>query len=141
MAILLGVRPRESRNPRGKNSFGHAHEPEQRIHVGPEPLPQLTFLVRQPGECVLGADAGQVRLAAPRSQPLPDLGVGLRIAVVQPLAAPGEVGAEPVEGLLAQEAAFLRRANPCKRRLRTPRIVGSPWLKVTDSMSGGPASL
>src|SRR4051812_27473400 len=101
------IRPREPRKPCGKNSFGHAHAPEQPVHVGPEPLPPLTFLVRQPGECVPAADAGQVSIAPPDLQPLPDPGVGLRIAGVEPLAAPGEVLAEPVEGLPAEDSTFL----------------------------------
>ena len=52
-------------------------------------------------------DVGQVRIAAPSLQPLPDAGVGLRVAVVEPLAAPSEVLAEPVEGLPAQENTFM----------------------------------
>ncbi len=107
-----GARPGESRKPGSNNSFGRAHAPEQRAHVGPEPLPPLTFLIRQPGECVLGADAGQVRIAAPKSQPVPDPGVDLRIAVVEPLATPGQFLEEPVEG------ACLRR---------TARSLSSNW--------------
>ncbi len=42
-----GARPCESRKPCGKNSFGNAHAQEQRVHVGPEPLPPFTFLVRR----------------------------------------------------------------------------------------------
>jgi hypothetical protein len=52
------------------------------------------------------ADAGQVGIALPELQPLPDLGVGLRIAIVEPLATPGEVLAEVVEGLPAPEGTF-----------------------------------
>ena len=50
---------------RGKNSFGHARAPDQRVRVGPQPLPPLTFLVCQFGEGVLGVDAGQVGIALP----------------------------------------------------------------------------
>ena len=45
--------------PRGR-SFGLARAAEQRVHVGPELLPLLAFLVRQPGEAVPGADARKV---------------------------------------------------------------------------------
>ena len=85
----------------------HAQATEQCVHVGPQAISLLTFLVRQSGESVFGVNAGQVRIAPRILQALPDPGVGLRIAVVEPLATPGEVLAEPVQGLPAQEGTFL----------------------------------
>ena len=45
--------------PRGR-SFWLAHAAEQRVHIGPEPLPLHVFLVRQPREGVPGVDARKV---------------------------------------------------------------------------------
>ena len=58
--------------PRGR-SFGLAHAAEQRVHVGPEPLPLHAFLVRQPGEGVPGVDARKVAvgLTVPHGLPAP----------------------------------------------------------------------
>jgi hypothetical protein len=39
-------RLRGSEGPCAQKSFAHAQAPEQRVHVGPEPLPRLAFLVR-----------------------------------------------------------------------------------------------
>ena len=54
----------------------------------------------------MGADAVQIRIAQPELQPLPDPGIGLCIAVVDPLAIPVEILAEPVERLPAQKGTF-----------------------------------
>src|SRR5215470_9173857 len=88
-------------------SFGLAHAAEQRVHVGPEPLPLLAFLLRQPREGVRGADAGEVAVGLPVPQPLPGLSVGPRVTVAERLAPPTQVLSKPVEGLSAPEGAFL----------------------------------
>src|SRR5262249_4450293 len=92
--------------PRGK-SFGLARAAEQRVHIGPELLPLLAFLVRQRGEAVPGADAGKVAVDLPVPQLLPDPGVGRCVAALERFVPPGEVLAEPFEGLAAPEGAFL----------------------------------
>ena len=58
--------------PRGR-SFGLARAAEQRVHVGPEPLPLYAFLVRQPREGVPGVDARKVAvgLTVPHGLPAP----------------------------------------------------------------------
>jgi two-component system nitrogen regulation response regulator GlnG len=104
---LRRSRRRPAVGPGGRRSFGLAHASEQRVHVGPEPLPLLAFLVRQPGEGVLAADAGQVAFDLPAPHPPPHLGFRLRGALVERLAPPGQVLAEPFEGLAAPEGALL----------------------------------
>src|SRR6516164_4455485 len=92
--------------PRGR-SFGLAHAAEHCAHVRPETLPLLAFLLRQPGEGVLGADAGKVAVDLPLPQLVPDLGDGRCVAALERSVPPGEVLAEPFEGLAAPEGAFL----------------------------------
>ena len=54
-------------------SFGLARAAEQRVHVGPEPLPLYAFLVRQPREGIPGVDARKVAvgLTVPHGLPAP----------------------------------------------------------------------
>src|SRR5262249_43867347 len=92
---------REARTPRGRRSFGLAHTAEQRVHVGPEPFPLLSFLNREPGKGVLAADAAEAGIGLPLPQALVELSVGRR------LAPPGKVLAEPLEGLPAPAGASL----------------------------------
>src|SRR6516164_7534884 len=88
-------------------SFGLAHAAEQCFHGRPETLPLLAFLLGQPGEGVLCADAGKVVVDLPMPQLLPDLGLGHCVAALDLFFPPGEVLAEPFEGLAAPEGACL----------------------------------
>src|SRR5262249_43568247 len=76
-------------------------------HVRPETLPLLAFLLREPGEGIFVADAGKVAVDLPVPQLLPDLGVGRCVPALEHLVPPGEVLAEPFEGLAAPEGPFL----------------------------------
>src|SRR5262249_4926739 len=82
--------------------LGCAVAPEERVHVGPELLPVPALFVRQLVEAVLGADAGEAGISLPSPRPLHDL----HVTVVEPLATPREVLAEPFEGLPAPAHAF-----------------------------------
>src|SRR5262249_32898597 len=100
-------RPTSRRSVDRVGSFGPAHPTEQRVHLGPEPLPLLAFLVRQTGESVPGADAGQGGSALRELGPLPGGKAHLRRALLGLAGPPGEVFAEPVERLPAPAGAFL----------------------------------
>src|SRR5579862_6891193 len=102
------------------NLLGQAHSPQQLVHVGPEPLPLLPFFIWQPGEGVLGMDAGKVEIVQPGLQPLTNAGAELAVAVVELRATPGEVLAEPFEGLPAEQGAYLRRQLACVLALAAP---------------------
>src|SRR5262249_60984314 len=118
---------------RRRRSFGLAHAPEQRVHVGPEALPLLALVFRELGEGIRGADRGKVVVGLPVPHPQPDLDFGPGVAVVERLAPPGEVLPQPFAGLPAPAGALLviqrvrvpAAATTRQRRGAGPGITGA----------------
>src|SRR5262249_36923112 len=81
--------------------------PAQVLDAAPEILPLLAFGFRQFGEAGLLSDCGEEGVSLPLPQPLRDDGFGLGVAFLRLPAPPGQVGAEPGQGLLPPGGAIL----------------------------------
>src|SRR5262249_12368058 len=101
--VIGNVLTKALTQPALTGSFGPARAAETRVHVGPESLPALAFLLWQAGQGVPATDAGEVAVGQPVLHLLPGTNFGLRVAAVGRPAPPGEVLAEPGEGLPAPE--------------------------------------
>jgi len=80
---------------------------QQRRHVGPQPLAGGAFLRGQFRQGRLIADAGEVFVLLPVAQASSAPRRGRRWAAIQLLGVKGQVGAEPIEGLLPQPGLLL----------------------------------
>src|SRR5262249_8129489 len=75
-------------------------------HLGPETLPLLALLGRNAGEGIIAADPREVDVVSPVLHLAPDGSPGLCLATLECLAPPGEVQAQPLQGLPAPACAF-----------------------------------
>src|SRR5262245_47230008 len=86
--------------------IGLARASDQRVHLGPETLPLLALLGRNAGEGIIAADPRKVAVAPPVLHLAPDQGPGLCVAILERLAPPGEIQAQPFQGLPAPACEF-----------------------------------
>src|SRR5262249_11802547 len=116
---------------------------EQLVHVGPELLPDVPFRLGQLGQRLLVPHTGQVGSALPVLERLSRKGPLLRAAVVDLLDPRGQIGAQPLQGLLAPAGTLLvvepggvfthaatgRRCGAgCTVAVAGPEIPGEFWL-------------
>ena len=87
---------------------------EQDFDSRPEVLPLLAFLLRQSGQLLLVADAGEVRAFLPVRQSIANLLLDGGLDDLRSLFPGGQLRLQPVEGLTTQ---------PCLRRVVKQRLV------------------
>ena len=87
---------------------------EQDFDIRPEGLPLLAFLLRQSGQLLLVADAGEVRAFLPVRQSIANLLLDVGLDDLRSLFPGGQLRLQPVEGLTTQ---------PCLRRAVKQRLI------------------